>query len=386
MPSNITLYKIFLASPSDVKEERQIVSRVVDEINLGNYSVNGIKLELITWETHTYPSIGVDAQDAINKQISDNYDIFIGIMWNRFGSPTGRAESGTQEEFNRAFEKYVSNPSSTEVLFYFKTASLASLNDIDLDSLGKIRTFQYILREKGVYYREFSLQEEFEQLIRLNIISVLKKFETNVTVVTNVGEEFLQSEVVIPDIEDIGYIEAIEETLKESLVLQEIHIRMTNHITILGNHLNKKTEKINSTASLGQADKMREVKKIVDQLAENMFTYCKKTQEEIPKINKQQKILVKYYYIVLSLHNSLSNDAEEKEILLIQLVNLKEITTGAATNVKAMMQSVASTPSMTNKYAKAKKETVKVLNSVASEFTANVNLLEELERSIEENL
>ena len=36
MPTKITLYKIFLASPSDVKEERLIVKRVVDEINLGN--------------------------------------------------------------------------------------------------------------------------------------------------------------------------------------------------------------------------------------------------------------------------------------------------------------------------------------------------------------
>ena|SRR3989337_1199459 len=32
-------------------------------------------------ETHTYPGIGEDAQDVINKQIDDDYDIFIGLMW-----------------------------------------------------------------------------------------------------------------------------------------------------------------------------------------------------------------------------------------------------------------------------------------------------------------
>ena len=121
MPTKITLYKIFLASPGDVKDERLIVKKVIDEINLGNYSTSGIKLELITWETHTHPSIGIDAQDVINRQLADDYDIFIGIMWNRFGSPTNRSESGTKEEFDRAFEKYKSNPKSTEVLFYFKT-------------------------------------------------------------------------------------------------------------------------------------------------------------------------------------------------------------------------------------------------------------------------
>ena len=173
----------------------------------------------------------------------------------------------------------------------------------------------------GVYYREFNLQDEFEQILRLNLISVLKKFENDVPVVTNVREEYLQVEVDYePNIEDIGYIEAIDATVKESLVLQGIHERMTNHINIFNNHLTKKTDKINLTASLDQLDKVREIKKIVDQLADNMFTYCKKTKEEIPKLNKQQKLLVKYYYIVLSMHNSLSGDAAEKAYLLSQLV------------------------------------------------------------------
>ena len=77
----------------------------------------------------------------------------------------------------------------------------------------------------GVYYREFNLQDEFEQILRLNLISVLKKFENDVPVVTNVREEYLQVEVVYePNIEDIGYIEAIDATVKESPVLQLIEL------------------------------------------------------------------------------------------------------------------------------------------------------------------
>ena len=127
---------------------------------------------------------------------------------------------------------------------------------------------------------------------------------------------------------------------------------------------------------------MREVKKIVDQLADNMFAYCKKTREEIPKLNVQQKLLVKYYYIVLSLHNSLSANTEEKLELLGQLTSLKDTTINASANVEAMRESVVNTPQMTSKYAKAKKETVKVLSDIIGEFTANINLLEEVERSI----
>ena len=46
-----------------------------------------------------------DGQDVINRQIEDKYDLFIGIMYTKFGSPTNRAESGTVEEFEIAYKK-----------------------------------------------------------------------------------------------------------------------------------------------------------------------------------------------------------------------------------------------------------------------------------------
>ena len=44
--------------------------------------------------------MGSDPQQIINSQVSDEYDIFIGILWTRFGTPTERAGSGTEEEFS----------------------------------------------------------------------------------------------------------------------------------------------------------------------------------------------------------------------------------------------------------------------------------------------
>ncbi|MBD2756646.1 DUF4062 domain-containing protein [Spirosoma validum] len=385
MPTNITLYKIFLASPGDVKAERQIVKKVIDEINIGNYSNNAIKLELVAWKTHTHPSIGLDPQDVINRQIADDYDIFIGIMWNRFGTPTNRAESGTKEEFDRAFEK--NKTTSTEVLFFFKTTPPLSLKDIDLESLSKVRKFQQELFDQGVYYREFNQAEEFEQLLRLSLISVLKEYKTDVPMVVSIQEEYLQAEVVEgPNLEDIGYFEALEITMKESVKLTEIYNRMTNNLTILSNNLNKKTEKIYLANALDQSSKMRELKKLINQLSGNMFAYCKKTREEISKLNYQQKLLIKYYYIVLTLHSSITDDLQEKQVLVSSLINLKETIIVVIEQIDGMRQSVIATPQMTTEYAKAKKETVSVLTDIINEFTANVNLLEELERSIQKDL
>src|SRR5262245_47679519 len=109
--AKVELLKVFVASPGDVLQERGIVREVLDSINRTLGREKNIMLEFVGWETDTHPAIGSDPQDIVNQQIADmsQYHIFIGIMWNRLGTPTPRAESGTEEEFNRALESRKSN-------------------------------------------------------------------------------------------------------------------------------------------------------------------------------------------------------------------------------------------------------------------------------------
>src|SRR6266849_2814383 len=95
---------IFLASPGDVPTERRHVKEVADEINRTIAPGKGVVLEVVRWETHTFPGYGKDPQSLVNEQIAAmrSYALFVGIMWNRIGTPTPRAESGTVEEFERA--------------------------------------------------------------------------------------------------------------------------------------------------------------------------------------------------------------------------------------------------------------------------------------------
>ena len=76
----MTKLRIFVASPSDVVEERNIVSMVVEELRRSLGELLGIELVTIRWETHTWPDVGDDAQDVINKQIGE-YDVLVGMMW-----------------------------------------------------------------------------------------------------------------------------------------------------------------------------------------------------------------------------------------------------------------------------------------------------------------
>ena len=69
MPYQATVYRVFIASPSDVTDEREIVTKVIDDWNAINSVKNSIVLLPIRWETHSYPQTGLHPQKIINKQI-----------------------------------------------------------------------------------------------------------------------------------------------------------------------------------------------------------------------------------------------------------------------------------------------------------------------------
>jgi hypothetical protein len=63
--------KVFIASPSDVIDERDALARLVRDINdvlAFLASEKRLTLELIRYETHSYPDIGAP-REVINRQI-----------------------------------------------------------------------------------------------------------------------------------------------------------------------------------------------------------------------------------------------------------------------------------------------------------------------------
>ena len=171
---------IFVASPSDVKDERETLEAIVKEYNLAWAKELNIRLDLVKWETHSYPDFGEDAQAVINKQIPQDYDIFIGIMWHRYGTATGRAGSGTVEEFQLAKERYDNDPDKVKIMFYFKDGPV-SPSKLDPDHLIQINEFRKSLGKEGALYWSFNSLEEFERLIRLHITRRVQEYSRDLT-------------------------------------------------------------------------------------------------------------------------------------------------------------------------------------------------------------
>src|SRR5262249_21309833 len=125
MADHVRLLSAFVASPSDVAEERDALEALAAELNLLWGPQLQTRLQLLKWETHAHPDFGVDAQSVINEQIRAVYEIFIGIFWARIGTKTARAASGTVEEFERALVRQADAPGSIKIMLYFKDAPLA---------------------------------------------------------------------------------------------------------------------------------------------------------------------------------------------------------------------------------------------------------------------
>jgi hypothetical protein len=124
MPRTETVLQIFVASPGDLSDERRALDDVVGELNATWERTLGIRLDLWRWETCGYPGVSSDPQAVINVEVPLDYDIFVGLMWARFGTATPRAGSGTEEEFLAAKARHEGNPSSVHIMFYFKETPL----------------------------------------------------------------------------------------------------------------------------------------------------------------------------------------------------------------------------------------------------------------------
>jgi Domain of unknown function (DUF4062) len=171
--------RVFVASPGDVQKERSELKRVVDELNLTISAIAPEKqlfIELVRWETHVAPSWG-PPQAVINQQIGDDYDIFVGIMWKRMGTPTGMASSGTEEEFRLAKAKWDKNR-QTPILLYFCQAPFSPPHSVDeVDQLRKVVEFRTSLSTSGLV-ADYANPETFADVVRPHLLLTVGKLAT----------------------------------------------------------------------------------------------------------------------------------------------------------------------------------------------------------------
>ncbi len=174
----INILKCFIASPSDTAKEREMCEKVFSYINQIIGEHHNFRIESKKWEKDIYPSFGSDGQDVINKQIGNDYQIFIGIMFKKFGSQTPRYESGTEEEFENAYRRH-NNKDDLNIMFYFNNES-TKLSDIDPQQFLKVYEFKKKVSALGGLYAEYDGIEDFEVKLRNHLSCFLLKMQKNI--------------------------------------------------------------------------------------------------------------------------------------------------------------------------------------------------------------
>ncbi len=152
---------VFLASPGDLQEERNIARSSVERVNKILSRRVGRQIELLGWED-TLPGYS-RPQTLINKDV-DSCDLFVGVLWRRWGQDTGKYSSGFEEEFIRARER-CRKTVKPEIWLFFKTIDEENVKDPG-DQLKKVLKFKKEqIGLKELLFKEFSDSGNWDKLI-----------------------------------------------------------------------------------------------------------------------------------------------------------------------------------------------------------------------------
>lgn len=157
------VYKVLVASPGDVAEERDTISDVISRWNHLNAEELKVVLLPVRWETHSAPLMGERPQRVINEQVVTTCDMAVGVFWTRLGSPTGASESGTTEEI----EWFIEN--GKPVMLYFSSQAIEPAK-LDLDQYSALKDFEKRMQKIGLTGSYSNISDLREQL--LNQISI----------------------------------------------------------------------------------------------------------------------------------------------------------------------------------------------------------------------
>ena len=172
MSKTVKVLRVFLASPADVQPERTKVENVIAELNRLVALELSLHLEIVRWED-TVPGMGRPQQVILDQIDLNDTDLFIGILWNHFGTPTGQADSGTKEEFQIAYDAWKSK-GKPRIMFYFcqRPTNLQTIEQVEQKS--RVIKFRDQFSLMGLL-RDYSEVTEFETYLREHLTHNLFK-------------------------------------------------------------------------------------------------------------------------------------------------------------------------------------------------------------------
>ncbi len=416
MPKNVEILTVFVSGPSDVDSEKAALRPVVAELSERLMRTHGVGLRVVGWPDDVRPGVNVDLQAEINRQFGAEFDIYLGILGTRFGTPTRNAGSGTEEEFEQGIKRLRADSCSLRVLFYFKTGTVDPFN-LDINQLQTVKDFRAGLHSRGVLYRDFKNTTGFVQMVKnhlerlvsdewrngkwLPIIGVDEDSPRQMTTTVTPPSQDSHSEdengatdAFVDssdngDGEDLGLLDYAASFHEETSAMNLTLGRISEDMTRIGDEMRARTAETDVLqsrhkevkhvgGSRAQQEFVADARVIVDLAAQNLGAFVQAMAPSVEKYRTHSRAMFSHLRNVLQAHSELGSPTDED--IQQTLENLISDVTSAQDGTASFQASLESVPALTGKFKRAKRRAAAILG----EFIAEMSLTaDEVRKTLE---
>jgi hypothetical protein len=392
MAYQATIVTIFISSPGDVKSERQFIIDEIQSWNQRNSEKSGCFLSPRTWEDVVAPDQDQYSQNVINQQIGDSYDVFLGLMWSRFGTPTQAADSGTEEEYDRAIERKNSG-THLNLSFFFKTSDVP-MSLIDADQITKVSEFKKKISAAGCFYKEFSedihlsrgLNILFDKIARnlekYPILDGMIAIPADKLVLPSEKQTIPSDNTGASDEDALGLFDLSDMMERTTAAIVVLVSDWGNEIELLGAAMKDSTEQLNNMSKFGQPDQQL-VRKKVSQTAEQLDQFAEFGEAKIEEIESEMSEFISTFQGIADVSkdfNSTQDDIDNTAHSIEQLVVGME---GAMDGTRSFADSVAALPRLSKEFNKSRARVVRVQKKFLDLMEQNLRDLLEVKLTVE---
>jgi hypothetical protein len=175
--------QVFVSCPYDASAQKDIIKNLCDTLNNAGDGITDIIFEVKDWRDFV-GRYGSRPQEQINDNVG-LYDVYIGILWKRFGTPPGSknpstggdVQSGTEEEFLVAVQRW-KHSKMPDIHLFIRTDKRESSSLAESEQLGKV--FRFIEEQQqsnNNFINEFK-EDEFSN----KVLQVLIRKQLSVTI------------------------------------------------------------------------------------------------------------------------------------------------------------------------------------------------------------
>ncbi len=171
MPRTLTQYRIFIASPGGLEQERERFRTRLLSFTEKHAEPNGALYHPVGWE-ETLPSAG-RPQELINEDLRQ-CDFAVFVLHNRWGTSSGPDyTSGTEEEWHVA-EKLYEEGKIRNIMLFFKKVDDAQLKDPG-QQLQKVLDFKAKIESGRKYlFKAYSGIDDFDDILEKHLAGFLR--------------------------------------------------------------------------------------------------------------------------------------------------------------------------------------------------------------------